>query len=165
MFWLSQGEMVLGLIVLIVVLSIALGAVQEELRRREGDGQPLPQPEPQKPATDEPRGLQTTSEFLPVDGDGGTLHGQRVRLLGFDAPESWRPEGVSAKELAMALAAKARLTDLAREGLRLHFNGQRCKYGRLLARAETLDGRDVAGIMISEGHARPYGGGRRLPWV
>lgn len=165
MFGLSQGEMVFGLIVITIVLMMAFGAVQEALDRREREDALQDQPKPQTPATDEPRGSQSTSDFRPVDGDGGMFRGHRVRLLGFDAPEGWRPEGVSAKELAMALAAKARLTELAREGFRLHFDGSRCKYGRLLARAETLDGRDVAGIMISEGHARPYDGGKRLPWT
>jgi endonuclease YncB( thermonuclease family) len=39
----------------------------------------------------------------------------------------------------------------------------RDKYGRDLIRL-ILDGADAADILISQGHARPYGGGAREGW-
>ncbi|HRJ70125.1 MAG TPA: hypothetical protein PK812_11000, partial [Beijerinckiaceae bacterium] len=41
----------------------------------------------------------------------------------------------------------------------------RDKYGgRVLAGLLTREGRDVAGLMLASGQARPYAGGRRAPW-
>lgn len=165
MLGLSDGEAIVGLIGAIIVLSIALVGVREARERREEDSE-APQPKTQKPATGDPSPSQGPSEWRAVDGDGlAGPNGRRVRLLGFDAPETWRPEGVSARERAMGLAAKARLSQLLHSGMaRLVLTGRKCKYGRDLARLE-VDGRDVADIMIREGHARPYDGGRRQPWV
>lgn len=166
MFGLSDGEAIVGLIGVIVVLSIAFVGVREARERQEEDRKASPQPKTPSPATDAPSGSQEPSEWRAADGDGlAGPGGRRVRLLGFDAPETWRPEGVSPKELAMALAAKARLSQLLHSGMaRLVLTGRKCKYGRDLGRLE-VGGRDVAEIMIREGHARPYDGGRRLPWV
>lgn len=120
---------------------------------------------PVSPATEQRRGLQGYSA---VDGDGlKGPGGERIRLLGFDAPETWRPEGVTAYERGIALAAKARLAQLiAMPGAALaRAKGKgKCKYGRTLATL-TVDGEDAAAIMVREGHARPYDGGKRQPWV
>jgi endonuclease YncB( thermonuclease family) len=165
MLGLSDGEAIVGLIGAIVVLSIALVGVREARERQEEDREASPQPKTPSPATDAPKVIQSLSEWRAVDGDGLAGPGrQRVRLLDFDAPETWRREGVSAREKAMGLAAKARLSQLLHSGMaRLVLTGRKCKYGRDLGRLE-VGGRDVAEIMIKEGHARPYDGGKRLPW-
>ncbi len=85
-----------------------------------------------------------------------------ARLTGFDTPETWRPG--CAREQALGELAKARLAQLLNAaqdiGQRTHGTG---KYGRLLLEL-TLDGRPLADIMVAEGLAVPYDGGRRINW-
>lgn len=102
-----------------------------------------------------------------VDGDTVTLmcpeEGlESARLLGFDTPEKYAPkctaEFLAAEKASWALRTliqKAERLELAHEG--------RDQYGRALVRL-TLDGQDVAGLMIRAGHARAYGGGPRGSW-
>jgi endonuclease YncB( thermonuclease family) len=86
----------------------------------------------------------------------------RARLDGLDAPEIFSPG--CAAEWAAGQAATLRLrTLLYGAGLREWRFGRDDKWGRPLLRL-TLDGRDAAALLIAEGHARPYDGGRRLPW-
>lgn len=96
-----------------------------------------------------------------VDGDTITLEGERIRLMGFDAPETYRAQ--CASEFERGQAAKKRLTELL-AGRALDV--RRCchdRYGRTLAHV-LVDGRDVAEVMIGEGLARSYNGGRRNGW-
>ena len=101
-----------------------------------------------------------------VDGDtvdvdcGGGL--DRVRLMGFDTPETFRAQ--CASEAARARAAerylageiaRARVVDFAFQG--------RDRFDRRLA-VMRVDGRDIADVMVSAGHARVYDGGRRQGW-
>jgi hypothetical protein len=102
-----------------------------------------------------------------IDGDTVDLDcpGQgvvRARLTGFDTPEAFSPGCDS--ELARGKAATRALDRHIRDAgeMRVAFQGTD-RYGRLLARM-TLDGNDVAGPMIAEGLARPYGGGARRSW-
>ena len=100
--------------------------------------------------------------------DGDTLHltclGQRhkLRLLGFDTPEVSRPS--CAAEAAAGARATAVLRALVSTGpvTALWFDGQD-RYGRDLA-SMAIAGRDVAGVMLGSGLARPYAGGRRQGW-
>lgn len=96
-----------------------------------------------------------------VDGDTINLDGERIRLMGFDAPETYRAQCPSERE--RGLAAKRRLSEL----LNGHtLNVRRCcldKYGRTLAHV-LVDGRDVGETMVGEGLARVYKGGHRKGW-
>jgi endonuclease YncB( thermonuclease family) len=101
-----------------------------------------------------------------VDGDTVDAAFVRWRLVGLDAPET----GARAKcpqERARGVEARARLDTLAGSGkavLRPSWPPWRGdKYGRRLARL-LVDGKDAGAILISEGLARPYTGGRRGSW-
>lgn len=87
----------------------------------------------------------------------------RVRLADVDAPEL---NGKCADEIAMAVQARDRLSQLLRVGDIVDLRDVRDdKYlGRIDARVFTADGRDVSKILIDEKLGRPYDGGRRLPW-
>ena len=66
-------------------------------------------------------------------------------------------------ERKRGLDAKARLVEIMAIG-EMHLDRQgRDRYGRTLARV-FVDGRDVARILIDEGLARPYSGGKREGW-
>ena len=102
-----------------------------------------------------------------VDGDTVYLNclglGQRkARLMGFDTPEVFSPRcreekrlGDRATQFLRARIAEAKSTDF-------RFRGQD-RYGRDLVRMR-IDGRDVAGLMVSNGLAVRYNGGRRIDW-
>ncbi|MCA1748460.1 MAG: thermonuclease family protein [Parasphingopyxis sp.] len=96
-----------------------------------------------------------------VDGDTFWIDGEKVRILDIDTPELHPAR--CAEEERLGLAAKHRLHALLNGGeLRLHRAGDRDRdrYGRML-RTASVDGRDVGDVLIAEGLARPYGGGRR----
>jgi endonuclease YncB( thermonuclease family) len=107
----------------------------------------------------------TSLSIQVVDGDTVRSGGAVYRLVGFDAPES----GDNARclsENVLAQRATQRLRQLILEGdvqltrvpcaCRAGTEGTRnCNFGRLCGRL-TARGRDVAGIMISEGLARSF---------
>ena len=85
------------------------------------------------------------------------LHKQRVRLAGIDTPES-RTRDLAEKKLG--LAAKARLKELCIGTLKVKSLGKG-KYGRILGIPYTEDGRDICQVLIKEGHAVAYDGGKK----
>lgn len=96
-----------------------------------------------------------------VDGDTIWMDGENIRLMGFDTPETheWECDA----EKALGDRATQRLLVLVNGGMvEAHRSGDRDRdrYGRQL-RVVTVDGRDVGDILIAEGLARPYEGGRR----
>lgn len=97
-----------------------------------------------------------------VDGDTVDSAGVRYRLTGFDTPEL---RGRCSAETALARAATERLRTLiaAAHAVELRGTGARDRYGRTLS-SLVLDGHDVGEVLISEGLAREYHGGRRQPW-
>lgn len=150
MFW-SRSARVL------IVLSGFLVACYPVVQAR------LPDP-PANPASDAAPACRVDRV---IDGDtvdmtcpGGP--GFRARLTGFDTPETYEPG--CAAEARLGRQATLRLRELvggARTvGARL---GGVDRYGRRLVSLE-LDGRDVGGVLISEGLAVPYSGGRRINW-
>jgi len=105
-----------------------------------------------------------------VDGDtvdlsvdlGFSVHvEERFRLYGINAPESRtsdpaeKAKGIAAKEFLIAL-----LTTATRPLEVTTFKDDKEKYGRYLADIK-VDGRSVSAIMISNGHAKEYFGGKR----
>lgn len=100
--------------------------------------------------------------------DGDTIraqigeHVERVRLVGLDAPELGEHARCPA-EAALAERARSHLAGLLRQGPVTVETGRRDRYGRLLG-VVRVSGRDVAPQMVNASLARPYSGGRRLPW-
>lgn len=103
------------------------------------------------------------ADIFAVDGD--TLgHGDdRYRLVGFDTPETYRPQCEAEK--ALGLKAKARMAELIDTAgqIKLVIQPGLDVHDRFLA-VGRVDGRDVGTILISEGLARPYDGGKRQSW-
>lgn len=111
----------------------------------------------------------TTTEYVAphnlsvIDGDTVRHAGQRIRLIGYDTPETYRAECDS--ERKRGDAATAHLGELLRvaSSAELSYLPRQDKFERRLARL-TIDGRDVADIMVSEDLARRYSGGQRQSW-
>ena len=82
---------------------------------------------------------------------------QRIRLYGVDTPES-RTRDLAEKKLG--LAAKARLGELCCGSFKVKSLGKG-KYGRILGIPYTEDGKDICQMLIDEGHAVPYEGGKK----
>lgn len=82
---------------------------------------------------------------------------QRVRLYAINAPES---RTRNREEKKRGLAAKARLKELCEEGGLLLKSYGKGKYGRILGELY-VDGCNINNILISEGHAVEYYGGKR----
>ena len=85
------------------------------------------------------------------------LHKQRVRLHGIDTPES-RTRNLAEKKLG--LAAKERLKELCVGRFKVKSLGKG-KYGRVLGIPYTEDGQDICQLLIDEGHAVQYYGGKK----
>jgi endonuclease YncB( thermonuclease family) len=104
------------------------------------------------------------AEIEVMDGDTIKYGRETIRLLGFDTPELKTAQCPAERRLG--IMAMARLQELIDDGADtvLRPNGKRDRYNRVLAILE-IDGRDVASIMIAEGHAVPYHGrGPRMDW-
>ena len=87
---------------------------------------------------------------------------ERIRLMGYDTPETYRAQCPAEK--ALGDEATARMHVLVRNrqitGIERHGHG---KYGRVIARV-WLDEEDLADIMVREGLAMRYAGGHRANW-
>jgi endonuclease YncB( thermonuclease family) len=112
-----------------------------------------------------------------LDGDTIRVAGETFRLVGFDAPESYRARCASERELGNRATFRLRQL-VARGGLDLERvacscrsgteGTPRCNYGRSCATL-TSRGRDVGVVLIAEGLARPFVCGRtscpsRVSW-
>jgi micrococcal nuclease len=86
------------------------------------------------------------------------LHKQRVRLSGIDTPES-RTRDLAEKKLG--LAAKERLKELCVGKFKVKSLGKG-KYGRIIGIPYTKDGKDICQMLIKEGHAVEYHGGKKI---
>jgi micrococcal nuclease len=95
--------------------------------------------------------------FYVIDGDTLALAGERIRLLGIDAPET--REARCERERVAGYETKARVVDLLRFGrvvdIRRHGHDQ---YGRTLAHI-VIDGRDLGEQLVREKLALPYRSG------
>lgn len=93
-----------------------------------------------------------------VDGDTLWIGRQKVRLANIDTAELG---GKCPYERALALRARDRLAKLLQRPFTVMPTGTD-RYGRTLAVVRS-EGRDVGGVLVREGLARPYAGGRK-PW-
>ena len=100
-----------------------------------------------------------------VDGDtvdvmvdlGFDIHIKcRVRLAGINAPETRTRDKAEKKK---GIASKARLKELCKDNLILHSHGKG-KFGRILGELYSC-GVNLNTIMVAEGHAEEYFGGKR----
>jgi micrococcal nuclease len=91
------------------------------------------------------------------------LHNQRVRLAGIDTPES---RTRNKEEKVLGLAAKARLREIIEKDPKFKVQSLgKGKYGRILGIPYTIDGQDICQMLIEEGHAREYDGGKKKSWT
>ena len=105
-----------------------------------------------------------------VDLGFDIIHRARVRMMGIDTPES---RTRNKAEKVLGLASKARLKELlANRRVKLEtIKEGKGKFGRILATVWTSDKKGVEEYLnineklIEEGHARPYFGGSKVPWV
>ena len=104
-----------------------------------------------------------SSALRVVDGDTVAIGKTRYRLVGFDTPETYYAK--CDYEKALGDAATGRVRQLIKAARVVEFVVQpgRDKYDRGLARI-FIGGNDIGSILISEGLARPYHGGRRQGW-
>lgn len=106
---------------------------------------------------------QGGGENCVVDGDTIWLKGEKIRIADIDTPETHPAR--CAQEALLGEKATLRLRDLLNQG---RFSVQpikrdRDRYGRKLRILER-DGESLGLILVREGLARPYQGGRRAPW-
>lgn len=97
-----------------------------------------------------------------VDGDSIRAGGRIVRILGIDTPElhgARCPHERQAAELARDFVQRH-----IADGVYVITRRAPDRYARPLARVYLRDGRDLAQLLIREGHARRYTGGRRQGW-
>ena len=105
-----------------------------------------------------------------IDGDTIDVHGQRIRLVGFDTPELGGHAHCGIERMLAARAA-SRLRQIIRRGedidlqlvecsCRPGTEGTRwCNYGRACGYL-TVDGQDVGDTLIAENLAHPLKSGR-----
>ena len=97
-----------------------------------------------------------------VDGDTFWMDGVKIRIADIDAPETHPPRCAREKELGFA--ATQRLRELLNSGRVTVSSIDRDtdRYGRKLRNVQ-VNGSDVGSVLVGEGLARWYAGGRR-PW-
>ncbi|MBB3764521.1 thermonuclease family protein [Sphingomicrobium lutaoense] len=97
-----------------------------------------------------------------VDGDTIYIEGQKIRILDIDAPETH--DYRCPEEKALGDRATRRLHQLVNSGqvtaARAPGERDEDRYGRKLS-VVMVDGVSVGNVLVGEGLARPYGGGRR----
>ena len=109
-----------------------------------------------------------------VDGDTvdvltdlgwGVFMSMRLRFAGINTPES-RTRNLGEK--ALGLAAKEFLAETLAKADSIEFQShERGKYGRVLATLYAVTGgkkTNINKLLVREGHAREYDGGKREPW-
>lgn len=103
-----------------------------------------------------------SSDIRVVDGDTIKIADISYRLVGFDTPEIRFADCDEEKKLGER--AKTRLSQLINAATNIDIvSGSKDKYGRTLGRL-MLDQQNVGEILIREGLARQYDGGRRASW-
>ena len=95
-----------------------------------------------------------------VDGDTIWYRGTKIRITGIDTPETHQPK--CAAEAKLGAAATRRMLQLVNAGpfTLQSINHDEDRYGRKL-RILTRGGKSLGDILVEEGLARFYKGGRR----
>lgn len=107
--------------------------------------------------------LYAALTWIVVDGDTiKAPYGVTYRVLGYDTPETRFARCDAERRLGL-LAARRFETLLKSGTVRVVETGRIDKYGRTLADVY-INHRNVAEIMVKEGLARPYHGGKRQGW-
>jgi micrococcal nuclease len=98
-----------------------------------------------------------------VDGDTFRIGGVKVRIADIDTPETHPAR--CRREAELGDAATRRLHALLNAGAvtLAPVDRDADRYGRKL-RVVAVDGRNVGDMLVAEGLARPYAGGRRAGW-
>lgn len=98
-----------------------------------------------------------------VDGDTFWIDGEKIRIADIDTPETHPPR--CAEEARLGNAATDRLQALLNQGgFELKsIDRDTDRYGRKLRIVER-NGQSLGDVLVSEGLARPYGGGPRAGW-
>ena len=90
------------------------------------------------------------------------LKSQKMRFAGINTPES---RTRNKEEKVLGLAAKDRVIELLPAGSKFIFHSLGFgKFGRTLG-IPFYENKSICQILIDEGHARPYSGGKREPWL
>ena len=103
------------------------------------------------------------AEIRVVDGDTIAYEGNKIRLVGFDTPETFRPGCDEEKRLGQTATARVKELVATSDVITVELSGRTDKYGRSLGKL-FFDGEDVGAILVREHLALPYGGGRRESW-
>ena len=94
------------------------------------------------------------------------IRNMRLRFAGINTPES---RTRNKAEKALGLAAKARLVEILESADSIEFESHgKGKFGRVLATPYVVNNdkrTDVCQMLVREGHARLYDGGKREPWT
>ncbi|WP_404815069.1 thermonuclease family protein [Celeribacter naphthalenivorans] len=100
-----------------------------------------------------------------IDGDTASIGEarDRVRLVGFDTPETRNAQCSYEKALGDEATRRARELVKNAGAVDLVMLPGRDKYDRGLGRLY-VGGKELGTILISEGLARPYDGGKRRSW-
>jgi micrococcal nuclease len=116
------------------------------------------------------KGHKTYARFSDCyDGDStkaifsfqGSIFKWTCRLDGIDTPEL---RTKNTEEKKAAIVARDALKGIIM-GPKLKIEcGEFDKFGRLLVKIETAEGKDVGESMIEQGYAKPYHGGHRPEW-
>lgn len=102
------------------------------------------------------------AQIIVIDGDTVALGRQRIRLQGFDTPETF--DAKCPAEYAKGVEARERLKELMASGkVDLVFSHRHDRYGREIARL-LVDGEDIAAIMIQEELAVKFPLGHKPDW-
>ena len=105
----------------------------------------------------EPVGAPVSGVVRVVDGDTLGLAGERIRLVGMDAPELAQSCHLDGKPYACGEVARDALVRLTL-GISVTCQARgRDRYGRLLAMCEAA-GQDLGARLVRDGLAVPYGG-------
>ncbi|PWK56562.1 thermonuclease family protein [Silicimonas algicola] len=96
-----------------------------------------------------------------VDGDTFWLNGEKIRVQGYDTPETTTNICGGQREVELGRTAADRLMQLLNQGNVSMRRTGKDRYGRTLAIVH-VDGRDVGAILMAEGLARRWPDGREF---
>lgn len=105
----------------------------------------------------------TVAEIRVVDGDTIEYKGINYRITGYDTPETRSAKCKSEKILGDQATQRLSQLIYKSSSIELRAENGRDRYGRSLGQL-IIDKQDVGPLLISEGLAKPYGGGQRQSW-